>query len=163
MSNDRSMTEGEKILAKTVYTDAIDYKKVKIFNESWTFLQPTDRAMAPNGNIYYAKGNADYSRDFSAKKNIHKQATFIHELAHVWQHQKGVNVIVNGIFQRDYDYLPLTSKTKFYKLGIEEQAQLIRDYFYLLNGYHNAKWPPINIYRQVIPFVDVPVIGGPKP
>lgn len=150
----RTMTAGEQALATTVYKTQIDFSKVSIFNEKWAFFQPTDRAMAPNGNIYYAPGNTNYSTDFSAAGvSLAQKATFIHELAHVWQHQHGVNVIANGIFQRDYDYLPLTTSTNFSELGIEEQAQLIRDYFYILNGHHRATWPPVNVYIQVIPFL----------
>lgn len=150
----RSMTAGEITLAKTVFKSEIDYDLPKVFNEKWALFQPTDRAMAPNGNIYYAKGNADYRADFSvAGVGVHAKATFIHELAHVWQHQNGVNVIARGIFERDYDYLPLTTQTKFADLGIEEQAQLIRDYFYLLNNFHGKNWPPISVYIHVIPFL----------
>jgi len=148
------MTAGEITLAKTVFKSEIDYDLPKVFNEKWALFQPTDRAMAPNGNIYYAKGNADYRADFSvAGVGVHAKATFIHELAHVWQHQNGVNVIARGIFERDYDYLPLTTQTKFADLGIEEQAQLIRDYFYLLNNFHGKNWPPISVYIHVIPFL----------
>lgn len=110
--------------------------------------------MSPDGNIYYPKGNPKYHADFSAAGvDIHAKATFIHELAHVWQHQKGVDVVARGIFERHYDYLPLTTQTKFADLGIEEQAQLIRDYFYLLNSFHGRNWPPISVYIHVIPFL----------
>lgn len=149
----RAMTAGEIDLAKTVYKSQIKYDQVTIFNEKWAFFQPKDRAMSPNGNVYYADGNADYCADFSAASvSIHVKATFIHELAHVWQHQKGVNVIARGAVSRNYDYLPLTVNTKFDDLGIEQQAQLIRDYFYLLNNYHGKDWPPISVYIRVIPF-----------
>ena len=150
----RNMTAGEEVLATTVYKTQINFNKVKIFNEKWAFFQPKGRAMAPNGNIYYPEGNSDYSADFSAADvDFHKKATFIHELAHVWQHQQGVNVIAKGVFQRDYDYLPLTIKTKFSALGIEEQAQLMRDYFYLLNNFYGKNWPTISVYIHVIPFL----------
>lgn len=153
MMAERSLTSGEIVLATTVFKKEISYEKVKIFNSKWTLFQSTNRAMAPNGNIYYPEGNSDYSVDFSKSSNIHSKATFIHELAHVWQHQKGVNVILKGAFQRDYDYLPLTIKTKFDDLGIEQQAQLIRDYYYLLNNFHGKGWPVLSIYIHVIPFL----------
>ena len=150
----RNMTAGEIELAKTVYKSEIKYDQVKIFNEKWTLFQSKDRAMSPNGNIYYPEGNADYCEDFSdSGVDIHKKATFIHELAHVWQHQQGVNVIARGAFNRNYDYLPLTVSTHFDDLGIEQQAQLIRDYFYLLNKFYGKDWPPISVYIRVIPFL----------
>lgn len=108
--------------------------------------------MAPNGNIYFAPGNADYVDDFS-QANIHAKATFIHELAHVWQHQNGINVIARGVINRNYDYLPLTINSDFNDFGIEQQAQIIRDYFYLLNNYHGKDWPLLVVYIRVIPFL----------
>lgn len=110
--------------------------------------------MSPNGNIYFAPGDPQYHADFSGPAvSIDDQATFIHELAHVWQHQNGVNLIARGMVERNYDYLPLTVSTKFSDLGIEQQAQLIRDYFYLLKGFHGKNWPPISVYIVVIPFL----------
>lgn len=148
----RSLTDGEIALAQTVYKSEIKYEKVMIFNEKWAFFQPRDRAMAPNGNIYFAPGNTEYSFDFSSA-DIHAKATFIHELAHVWQHQNGVNVIAKGAINRNYDYLPLTIDSRFENFGIEQQAQIIRDYFYLKNNFFGKDWPPIAVYIRVIPFL----------
>lgn len=148
----RSLTDGEIALAKSVYQSEIAYEKVLIFNEKWAFFQPRDRAMAPNGNIYFAEGNTQYSSDFS-NADIHAQATFIHELAHVWQHQNGINVIARGAINRNYDYLPLKIDAKFEDFGIEQQAQIIRDYFYLKNNFFGKDWPTIAVYIRVIPFL----------
>lgn len=150
----RRLTEGEIVLARTVYKAEINYALPRVHNTKWRFFQPDDRAMAPNGNIYYAPSDPSYRRDFSAAGvGIHEQATFIHELGHVWQHQNGVNVIARGMFERDYDYLPMTASSRFSRYGIEEQAQILRDYFYLLNGHSNPKWPDISVYVAVIPFL----------
>jgi hypothetical protein len=153
----RNLTHGEIKLAQTVYQSVIKYEQVKIFNEKWAFFQPDNRAMAPNGNIYYSKVDPAYRKDFSvAGVHIDAKATFIHELAHVWQHQNGVNVIARGTFERDYNYLPLDEDTDFYNFNIEQQGQIIRDYFYLLNGFRkaNEKWPHITVYKKLIPFLD---------
>lgn len=148
----RMMTANEIAMAQTVFKSEIKYEKVRIFNEKWAFFQPKDRAMAPNGNIYFPEGNVDYVDDF-AQATIHAKATFIHELAHVWQHQHGANVIVRGASNRNYDYLPLTVDAKFDDFGVEQQAQIIRDYFYLLNQYYGKDWPPLAVYIRVIPFL----------
>lgn len=108
--------------------------------------------MAPNGNIYYPKGTSSYSENFF-NADIHKQATFIHELGHVWQYQIGISVKMRGILERSYDYLPMTASSVFFEFGIEQQAQIIRDYFYLLNGFSNPAWPSIDTYKAVIPFI----------
>jgi hypothetical protein len=146
------MTTGEIALARSVFGDEIKYEQVKIFNEKWAFFQPRDRAMAPNGNIYFAPGNPGYVADFSAA-DIHGQAIFIHELTHVWQHQHGVDVIVRGAINRNYDYLPLSIDSKFDDFGIEQQAQIIRDYFYLTKQFYGKGWPPLAVYLRVIPFL----------
>jgi len=43
-------------------------------------------------------------------------------------------------------------------LGIEQQAQIIRDYFYRLNNHtgtapDGTAWPTIDVYIDVIPFL----------
>ena len=150
----RKLTEGEVALARTVYKGEINYALPRIHNVKWQFFQPDDRAMAPNGNIYYAPADPSYHTDFSASGvSLHHRATFVHELGHVWQHQHGTSVIMRGIFQRDYDYLPMTASSRFGRYGIEEQAQIFRDYFYILNGHRNAKWPDASVYVAVIPFL----------
>lgn len=131
----RSLTAGEITMATTIYKTEINYATPQVFNEKWAFFQPDDRAMSPNGNIYYAPASTNYHADFSAAGvPLGHRATFIHELGHVWQHQHGQWVTVRGAFERDYDYLPITADTNFDDLGIEGQAQLLRDYYYVLNG-----------------------------
>ncbi len=148
----RYLTPGEKELARSVYTNEIDFTKVKIFHRRWKFFQPKDRAMAPNGNIYYPENSSQYSSNFY-NADIHKKATFIHELAHVWQHQNKINVKLRGAFERSYEYLPLNIDSDFNNFGIEQQAQIIRDYFYLMNDFKGEGWPDIAVYKSVIPFV----------
>ncbi|MBM7067852.1 hypothetical protein [Actibacterium sp. 188UL27-1] len=148
----RSLTSGEIAMAQSVYKSTINCKKPRIFNEKWAFFQPDDRAMAPNGNIYFAPSDPGYQADFSARSvGIHDKATFIHELGHVWQHQQGQWVTVRGAVERDYDYLPLAASDDFDAYGIEQQAQIFRDYFYLLKGYSNSRWPARSVYEAVIP------------
>lgn len=146
------MTAGEKTLATSVFKAEIDFSRVEIFNEKLAFFQPGDTVMAPNGNIYYPPGHSGYAADISCL-GIHYKALLIHELTHVWQHQHGGNVTFRGVFERDYDYLPLTVTTKFGDLGIEEQGDLVRDYYYLTHGYRNNVWPPLSIYIAVIPWL----------
>ncbi|SIQ76367.1 hypothetical protein [Marinobacterium stanieri] len=148
----RYLTPGEKELARSVFFNEIDYSKIRIYNRKWQFFQPKDRAMAPNGNIYYPQGSNQYSSNFY-NADIHKRATFIHELGHVWQHQNKINVKLRGTFERSYDYLPLSPDTNFNDLGIEQQAQMIRDYYYLMHGFRGDGWPDIEIYKLVIPFI----------
>ena len=108
--------------------------------------------MAPNGNIYYNEGY--YDEDIS-KASIDRQALFIHEMAHVWQYQNGVDVFEEGMFDdNNYNYLPLKEGKTFAQYGIEQQGDIIRDYFYLSNGIERSNMPPIAVYRDLIPFVN---------
>ena len=149
----RSLTAGEINICKTVFDNNVNYSTVRIFHESYFPLgmQPNDIAMAPNGNIYFDPNGTLYEPDFS-KADIHAQALLVHEMTHVWQHQQGVNVKLRGTFERNYEYLPLQPGKKFNDYNIEQQGNIARDFFYLLNGYSNKKWPPISVYRNLIPF-----------
>ena len=48
----------------------------------------SNSAMAPDGNIYFHPKAGGWSDDF-ASELISRQGFFIHEMAHVWQAQKG--------------------------------------------------------------------------
>lgn len=153
LPNPRMLTSGEINLCQTVFDNNINYSNVKIYHESFFpfGMQPDDVAMAPNGNIYFDPDGSLYELDFS-KADIHAKALFIHEMTHVWQHQQGVNVRLRGAIEREYKYLPLTPEKKFKEYKIEQQGDIVRDFFYLLNGYKKKEWPPILIYRNLIPF-----------
>ncbi len=51
MANGRDLTLGEIALASSVYGDAIDYGRIKIY--STDYLLTKGRISAPNGNIYF--------------------------------------------------------------------------------------------------------------
>lgn len=149
----RSLTTGEVKICKTVFDNNVNYSTVRIYHESYFpfGMQPNNVAMAPNGSIYFDPKGELYEVDFS-KADIHAQALLIHEMTHVWQHQQGVNVRLRGAFERTYNYLPMEAGKKFNEYNIEQQGDIVRDFFYLLNGYKKNEWPPISIYRNLIPF-----------
>lgn len=114
-----------------------------------TLFAPGMRTSAPDGDIYYAKG--DYSADFT-QESIHTQAhLFIHELTHVWQAQNnGGSIILKGISDRNYAY-DGTLKGSFYDYGIEQQAEITRGYFELLNGVPHIFQLPTGGHRKIMP------------
>lgn len=154
MAEVRPLTVGEIQLSRTVFGEAVKYNLVHIYHRSYFPFgaQDDNVAMSPDGNIYFDPDGTLYREDFS-RANIHSKALLIHEMTHVWQHQSGVNVRIRGIFQRTYKYLPLEPGKKFSDYGIEQQGDIVRDYFYLLNGYSRHDWPAIETYRKLIPFV----------
>ncbi|QKJ86882.1 Type IV secretion protein Rhs [Paramixta manurensis] len=88
--------------------------------------------MSPNGEIYFRKElyRSDYS---SPIVGIALQHTFIHELAHVWQSQQGMWVRSRGLFSwaANYSYI-LDEKKKLTDYSLEQQAQIIADYWLLM-------------------------------
>lgn len=155
----RVLTDGEKRLACSVYGVAIKYDAVSIFRKKYIFFQPDNRAMAPDGNIYFAPSDPTYEADFSTADKW-KQHTFIHELAHVWQHQTGVNVVMRGIVEREYTY-KLDQHAKLSEFKIEQQGQIVADYFLLKK--HNTRTttsnyrplPSVSDYEKILPFTPV--------
>src|SRR3989339_2066681 len=144
----RPLTLGEIYIAGTIFGSGIDYIEVGIYDVPWTSPlggHPIrDRGHAPDGNIYFPSGSSGHGiEDFSDQGvDNYLESTFIHELVHIWQHQNGVNVpstwaAGNGRGQGgplDYDYGRVFEPGgDFWDLGIEEQAQFIRDYYIKLN------------------------------
>lgn len=87
--------------------------------------------MSPNGEIYFRKET--YLKDFSSstKSNQH---FFMHEMTHVWQHQHGMWVRTRGLFSWASTYRhTINSNKKLSQYSMEQQAQIIADYFILKN------------------------------
>ncbi|MBA8899714.1 MULTISPECIES: hypothetical protein [unclassified Phyllobacterium] len=152
----RKLTPGETDLARSIYGSQIDYTKVLIFDEKWKFFMPSDRAHAPNGNIYFPGiGGAKYFTDFSAAP-LDNKSTFIHEMGHVWQHQRGLNVIVRAALKRNYDYSEVFTTGDYFALGMEQQAEFLSDYYLLKNGVIMPDKPDKSEFDRVMP----KVLGG---
>lgn len=137
----RPLTPGERALAQEVFTQELQLDDIKIIAHR---LILKGYAMSPNGNIYF--NIADYCDDFS-QQNLAVQSWLIHELVHVWQIQQGMKVVRRAIFDRRYRYRLLQDKS-FYQYGIEQQAQMVQDYF--LKMRQNL---PCDDLKQCIPFV----------
>lgn len=135
-NNGRLLTPGEVELAQSMFGDGIEYQDVKIFNSKWIGAQPDGRVMAPNGNIYYPPGDSRYTEDMS-RGTVEQQATFIHEMTHVWQrdHQSMFDYYGTGGLERNYNYEEIFDDTAFKDLGMEEQAEFLRDYWLKENGH----------------------------
>ena len=143
-SVDRDLTPGEITLAKSIYRDSLKYENVKIHNYKYLDLpfgiasQPDTTLMTPNGEIYAPP--SVYSADFSGESNDWK-AIFLHEMCHVWQWQRNIkNIKVdaakewwahNGSYDDAYKYTANAHIMfpNFDKLGLEQQATIIEDYY----------------------------------
>ncbi|AMN66405.1 type IV secretion protein Rhs [Psychrobacter sp. P11G5] len=118
----RKLSEGEIMLARSVFGDGIELEAVRL-KTAWWVLK--NYAVSPNGNIYFHP--EDWIVDFS-NATLSKQSWLIHELTHVWQLQQGLKVIRGALVDRRYDY-DLELGKPFFKYGIEQQARMVQDYF----------------------------------
>ncbi len=74
--------------------------RVRVFRRKFVFFQPRDVTMAPDGNIWFHP-EGDLARspladDFS-KGPLEVRSHFVHELTHVWQHQNGMNLVLEKV------------------------------------------------------------------
>ncbi len=148
--SDRALTPAEIRLAQSVFGDRIAYDHVRLRNGKWWFLQPRNVVMAPRGHIHFHPKGKLFCDDF-CESGISEQGLFIHEMTHVWQHQDGLNLVLRRHPFCRYNY-ELRPGQPFRRYGIEQQAEIVRHYFLLKNGYHVAGAPPISVYEGLLPF-----------
>ena len=146
----RQLTPGEIKLAQSVFAYTIDYSKVWIHRGSYLpfNLQNEDTAMTPNGEIYFRNA---YHDDFSQATDSY-QHLFIHEISHVWQRARGMNVIGRGLVSWMVSYRYTLDGRLLSEYPMEQQAQIIADNFVLQAfGYsiwchlENKRYPDITL------------------
>jgi hypothetical protein len=121
-------------MVRPIFRNAIRYDKVKVHNRKYAFFQPSNGAITPNGEIYFAP--MVFREDFHITR-VSEQHFFIHEMVHVWQYQMGYPVKAQGIasaigYGYDYTIKPGMQLSDF---PMEGQANIIADYaMYLLFG-----------------------------
>lgn len=130
----RELTHQEKLLAQSVFGDQINYTKPKIISKPFVPWQPRGIFMAPNGNIYM--NPCDYSNNYALESQCIREI-FIHEMAHVMQHQKGTNVLLKGAILQIAYYLSFKlynpyryvfhQDKPFDAYNIEQQGDIARD------------------------------------
>lgn len=150
MSARRSLTPGEIALARSVFGDAIDYEAAAVARRKWIFFQPRDRAMAPTGCIHFHPADPCYHDDFK-DAHLHEQGVFIHEMTHVWQHQRGIYLPLARHPWCRYDYT-LKPGQPFRRYGLEQQAEIVRHAFLLRRGATVPGAPSLAQYATLLPF-----------
>lgn len=148
--SDRPLTEGEIALARSVFGEAVDFGRVRIARRKWAFFQPRETVMAPTGAIHFHPDGTRYRDDFAAA-SLADQALFIHEMTHVWQHQKGIFLpLARHPFCR-YDYALLPGR-QLRRYGIEQQAEIVAHAFLLRQGVGVTGAAPRECYEAILPF-----------
>lgn len=127
----RPLAAGETAMATQLFGDAIDCRKVRIYNRRYLpfGLQPRNCAMTPNGSLYFHASCC--LLDFSTGSE-HARHWFMHEMVHVWQHQLGYPVRTRGAIRigLSYQYDLAIGKT-LADYNMEAQGDLLADYFVL--------------------------------
>ena len=146
----RPLTAGEVSLAHGMFGDRIDYAGVEIRRWKWAFFQPRGTVMAPRGHIHLHPENLDWREDY-AEAGLQLQGLFLHEMVHVWQHQRGIFLPLRRHPFSRYDYairpgVPLTG------YGIEQQAEIVRHAFVLRSGGRVIGAPTREVYDGMLPF-----------
>ena len=136
---ERPLTRGEIDMARLVFRDSIDYSRVKVFKKKYLpfGIQHKNTVIAPNGNIYCHPGES-FKEDFSSE-GFNLKILFIHEMAHVWQWQRGFPIKRHGFWtaitggytkESAYEYDSARDKGKtFPEFNFEQQAEIISHYF----------------------------------
>jgi hypothetical protein len=116
-------------MASLLFRDAIDYRRVRIHARRYMPFQARNCAMTPNGSLYFHKSYC--LPDFSTGSE-HARHWFLHEMAHVWQHQLGYAVRLRGAVRIGlpyaYDLAPGKTLADF---NMEAQGDVLADYFAL--------------------------------
>lgn len=122
-----------------MFGDAIDYAKVRIRRRKWFPFQPRRITMAPLGHIHFHPQGDAYAEDFSTAP-LAAQGLFIHEMTHVWQHQRGIFLPLRRHLFSRYGY-KLVPGRPLSRYGIEQQAEIVRHAFLARQAHHGAQPP----------------------
>ncbi len=120
----RGLTAGERALAARVFGPALALDAVRIHRARWWPLQPRQVAMAPDGDLWLSPAGDLWCADF-AQAAPPRQALFVHELVHVWQHQRGLCLPLRRHPFCRYAYT-LEDGRPLRRYGIEQQAMIVQ-------------------------------------
>lgn len=115
-----------------MFGTSIDYGKVRIRRRKWFPFHLRKYVMAPTGHLHFHPQGEQYCDDFSTAP-ISRQALFIHEMTHVWQHQKGLFLLLRRHPFSRYWYM-LRPGWTLECYGIEQQAEIVKHAFLLRRG-----------------------------
>lgn len=146
----RALTGGERALAASMFGDTIDYDAVRLSRTKWAFFQPRDTVMAPRGCIHFHPAGQGWRDDFAAAA-LTDQGLFIHEMVHIWQHQRGICLPLARHPWCRYDYA-LKPGQPLHRYGIEQQGEIVRHAFLLRCGARIPGAPSLTQYESLLPF-----------
>jgi hypothetical protein len=126
----RRLTAAERALGGEMFGDALELSRVRIL------AVPAWRRPFVAGSRLIVWPAAGLPDDFGAAP-LELQATFVHELTHVWQAQTGVQLLLAKLKAGDsaaaYAY-DLSLRPDFMTLNIEQQAMVVEHAFLVSRG-----------------------------
>lgn len=150
--NSRPLTSREIELAKDIYGNQINYRRVRI--DEYAYLGPKQQRFC------YVSFNLINSWSKMS------DATFIHELIHVWQYQKmGAIYMAKAVLaqhsQAGYNYGGVKALRQAINKGkhlrdfnLEQQGDIVADYFRIKNGmrpeWGDGRGGDLEVYRKVM-------------
>jgi hypothetical protein len=161
---ERRLTSGEISILRTVFGATIRYDEVRVYDRPFLGVFPSDRAMAPNGHLYFPY--KEFRQDFAAAGTpLSTRAVFVHEGTHLYQwYGLNWNVMARGPFQRNYSYQLVPGK-RFSAYGLEQMGMIAQHYYILREGGRlNAPYNAYSLadYQQMLPIGRVNASGGPR-
>jgi len=147
----RPLTPGERAIVAQVFGRALDPAPVTVRRGKWFPFQPRTVVMAPDGHVWFHPRGSEWRDDFSTA-GLASRTLFVHELVHVWQRQCGLNLVLRRRPFARYRYLPLHPGKPFSAYGIEQQACIVADAYFMSQGAHLPNAPSRDVYAALIPF-----------
>lgn len=147
----RPLTHGEVAIARSVFGAALDVGPVTLRRAKWFALQPRATVMAPDGHLWFHPKGREWRDDFAAA-GLAARTLFVHELVHVWQRQRGIDLVLRRPPMPRYRYLPLLPGKPFGRYGLEQQACIVADAYFIREGGRVAGAPDLAAYATLIPF-----------
>lgn len=146
----RPLTSAERAMVGDMFGNALDPVPVRVIRRRWWWFQPRNVVMAPRGALHFHP-KSDLWHPCFAQGSLAAQGLFIHEMAHVWQHQAGVNLLLRRMPFCRYDYT-LRPHASLSDYNVEQQAEIIRHAFLLRQGAQWSDAPPLRELERLIPF-----------
>lgn len=132
----RSLTKNEQRMLRPLFGDTLPYSEIKVFRRPPLLKLFSDGhiASAFNNNVYLTKEAGPQQDDFGLSVDPDSGADvtgddiFVHEVAHIWQNQRGGHSYVLEDMEYYYEIKPHSVFSDFNR---EQQAEIIRTYFVL--------------------------------